>query len=57
MHTGEGRVVVAFTVAELEELALASPNHNVASRLACALGLLDAERERDVRAARAEVYG
>jgi hypothetical protein len=57
LHTGEGRVLVAFTVGELEELAMATSDHRVAGRLACAIGLIDEEREQDVRAARREVYG
>lgn len=54
LHTGEGKVLVAFSVDELEELAYASPNARVAHRLACALGLLDEEREQAVLLARAE---
>lgn len=49
LHTGEGRVLVAFTPDELETLALASPDPNVAERLLCALGLIDAARERKAR--------
>ena len=52
LHTGEGRVVVSFTAAELEELAMACPDPDVAARVACALGLIDADRERAVRAER-----
>ena len=54
LHTGEGRVVVAFSADELEELAYAAPSKRVAMRLACALGLLDDEREQAVLQARAE---
>jgi hypothetical protein len=49
LHTGEGRVMVSFTPDELEFLALASPDPNVADRLLCALGLLDADREQAAR--------
>lgn len=54
LHRGEAQVVVAFTAAELEDLAYAAPDPRVARRLACALGLLDADRERAVLEARAE---
>ena len=50
LHTGEGRVTVAFTPDELAELACAAPDARVRERLLCALGLLDADRERSVRA-------
>jgi len=49
LHTGEARVVVAFTVDELEALALATSDHAVAKRLRCALGLLDDVRARKVQ--------
>lgn len=49
LHTGEGRVTVSFTPDELEALALASTDRNVSDRLLCALGLLDADRERAAR--------
>lgn len=52
LHTGEGRVIVAFTADELEEMAWATTDANVADRLLCALGLLDADREKAVRAER-----
>jgi hypothetical protein len=55
LHTGEARIVVAFSADELEELAYAAPNPRVARRLACALGLLDVERESAVIEARAEI--
>lgn len=54
LHTGEGRVVVAFSADELEDLVCAAPDPRVARRLACALGLLDPDRERAVLEARAE---
>lgn len=45
LHTGEGKVVVAFTAQELVDLAWDAHNgdrHNpVISRLLCAAGLLD----------------
>ena len=49
LHTGEGRVTVAFSPAELADLACAAGGR-VRERLLCALGLLDAELERAVRA-------
>ena len=55
LHTGEGRVIVAFTPAELEELALATSDPNVSDRLLCALGLLDPDRERAARIDRSAV--
>lgn len=48
LHTGEGRVTVSLSVDELEELALATTSVEVRRRLACAVGLLDAERERRI---------
>ena len=57
LHTGEGRVTVAFSLDELEELAVATPNRKLQDRLACAIGLLDEEREKRVNAAIAEVHG
>lgn len=47
-HDGQGRVLVALTAAELEELAFATSSPDVRQRLACAVGLLDAERERAI---------
>jgi hypothetical protein len=48
LHTGEGRVLVSFTVAELAELAGATADPAVRSRLLCALSLLDDKRARDL---------
>lgn len=56
LHTGEGRVLVAFLLDELEELALATSDSNVSDRLLCALGLLDADRELALRTERAAAY-
>lgn len=53
LHTGEAKVTVSFTAAELELLALASPDEDVAERLFRALGLIDADRERLARMERA----
>ena len=50
LHTGEGRVVVAFNLDELEDIATSVPNSAVAQRVLCAIGLLDAEREDRLRA-------
>lgn len=44
LHTGEGKVVVSFSLDELEELAFATGNAAVRRRLVCAIGLLDGER-------------
>lgn len=57
LHTGEGRVTVAFTAAELIDLAWDVHNRDardptvakLIDRLLCAAGLLDAEREGTVR--------
>jgi len=52
LHTGEGKVTVSFSVAELAELACATSDDAVRERLLCALGLLDQPLERETRAAR-----
>ncbi len=49
LHTGEGRIVVSFTLDELEELAWAAVDRKGRQRLLCAIGLLDVERERRIR--------
>ncbi len=54
LHTGEGRVLVAFSVAELSELAVGAADKNVRERLLCALGLLDQDEERMARATLAD---
>jgi hypothetical protein len=41
---GQGRVLVALTVGELEELAFATSDPAVRLRLAAAIGLLDVDR-------------
>lgn len=50
LHTGEGRILVAFSPAELAELAAASPDAGVRARLLCALDLLDEDLADSVRA-------
>lgn len=54
LHTGEGRIVAAFSVLELEELAFATRDVRVREPLLCAIGLLDQERDRAVRREMAE---
>jgi hypothetical protein len=44
------KVLVGLTPDELAELACGTGDPRVRERLLCALGLLDAQRERDVRA-------
>lgn len=41
IHSGEGRISVALTVAELADLAYATPNPSLRRRLICAIDLLD----------------
>lgn len=48
LHTGEGRVTVSLSVDELEELALSTTDPAVRRRLACAVGLIDAQREKRI---------
>lgn len=43
LHTGEGRVLVAFTPEELYEMALEVVDPRVKARLICALDLIDPE--------------
>ena len=43
LHTGEGRVLIAFTANELFEMATEVVDSRVKARLICALGLVDAE--------------
>lgn len=49
LHTGEGRILVSFTVAELQELAESTGDLSVRSRLVCAIDLLDPELARKIR--------
>lgn len=48
LHTGEGKVIVSFSVDELEELACATSDPAVRRRLVCALSLLDSDRAKRV---------
>jgi uncharacterized protein (UPF0147 family) len=50
VHDGQGRILVAFTIEELEELALATSSDDIRLRLASAIGLLDDARAENVRA-------
>lgn len=43
LHTGEGRVLVAFTADELFEMATEVVDPRVKARLICALDLIDPE--------------
>lgn len=49
LHTGEGRVLVPFTTAELAELIGSTVNPVVRDRLLCALGLIDESAESELR--------
>lgn len=49
LHTGEGRVLLAFTLDELETIATTVPDTHIIARALCALGLLDSEREQQLR--------
>lgn len=49
LHTGEGRVTISFTVAELDEMVFEISNMLVRERLLCAIGLLDEAREKLLR--------
>lgn len=44
LHTGTGAVIVAFSVDEMHELAVATSNPDVRERLVRAVGLLDSAR-------------
>ena len=46
LHTGEGKVTVSMTVTELEDLIINTTNLDLRKRLLCAIGLLDAQKER-----------
>lgn len=48
LHTGEGRVLVAFAPDELAELAESTLDPAVRARLLCALALVDDERARGI---------
>ncbi len=48
LHTGEGRVIVAFTVAELKELAESTGDLAVRRRLVCAISLLDDQLAKEL---------
>lgn len=43
LHTGEGRVLISFTAAELFEMATEVIDPKVKSRIVCALDLIDSE--------------
>lgn len=49
LHTGEGRVTVSFSADDLASLAIDTTDPKLAERLACALGVIDPERERALR--------
>lgn len=49
LHTGEGRVVVAFSLSELATIARDTLNIEVRERVLCAIGLLDETMERELR--------
>ncbi len=48
LHTGEGRVVVAFSPTELEQMVYEISDASVRRRLICAIGLLDPDAERRI---------
>jgi hypothetical protein len=49
LHTGEAKVSVALSTDELAELIETTLNLRTRARLLCALGLLDPEKERNLR--------
>lgn len=49
LHTGEGRVVVAFSLTELATIARDTMDIAVRERVLCAIGLLDESMERTLR--------
>jgi hypothetical protein len=51
LNTGEGRILVAFTVEELAELVIVTNSEGTRERLLCAIGLLDAALEAELREA------
>jgi hypothetical protein len=48
LHTGEGKVIVSFSLDELVDLAFQTIDPIVRRRLICAIGLLDEERENKI---------
>lgn len=54
LHTGEGRILVAFTPDELDIIAISVPNAAIAARAICAMGIIDPERERRFHDAKVE---
>lgn len=50
LHTGETRVLVSFTPDDLERLIADVSLIGMQERLLCALGTIDPERERAIRA-------
>lgn len=50
LATGEGRILIGFTVAELAEIARSTASHELLERVLTAIGLLDPELERELRA-------
>lgn len=49
LHTGEAKILVAFTVRELKGLVQDTCDIAVQERLLKAIGLLDAELEKELR--------
>jgi hypothetical protein len=49
LDDGIARIFVGFSVAELEDIAYQTTLPSVRERALCAIGLLDADRERAVR--------
>jgi hypothetical protein len=49
LHTGEAKILVAFTVRELKELVQDTCSFAIQERLLKAIGLLDAELEKELR--------
>ncbi len=48
LHTGEGRILIGFTVHELRELAESTGDLSVRRRIVCAISLLDDKLAKEI---------
>lgn len=48
LHTGEARITMSFSLAELEALVFSTADRGVVRRFICAIGILDGDAERRI---------
>lgn len=54
---GQAKIAVAFTMDELEDIAMMAPRPDTRARAVCAISLLDEERAQRVEVEQRSVYG